>query len=187
LKEIYQLRDLPTGTKAMKDLELLECLGIIRPLMLRQLINIRNIVEHEVSSPPSTDECLMFADLTWYFLRSTDNLVNSYVEEIYFEPRRMTDRDYPQAVIKFRESFAEPEIRARLKASSFAYEPRVDWLKIEAAQIDEFDAYHVTEASETGKYQEVKIPAMNVRGKVDGTNAQMRHIYQLYFKVSHFS
>jgi hypothetical protein len=186
LKEIYQLRDLPTGTRSMKDLELLECFGIIRPLMLKQLIDIRDIVEHQDSNPPPTDECLMFADLVWYFLRSTDNLVNSYVEDIYFEPRRMTYRDYPQTVIQFGEFFTEPGILARLKASSFAYEPRADWLKIKATQIDEFDAYHVTNASETGEYQEVKIPAIDVRGKVDGTNEQMRHLYELYFKIGHF-
>jgi hypothetical protein len=34
LKEIYQLRELPTGTKPKYDLELLEYFGIIRPFMV---------------------------------------------------------------------------------------------------------------------------------------------------------
>jgi len=74
LKEIYQLRELPTGAKPKGDLELLEYFGIIRPFMLRRLIDIRNFVEHQDSSPPPASECLMFADLVWYFLRSTDGL-----------------------------------------------------------------------------------------------------------------
>jgi hypothetical protein len=37
LKEIYQLRELPTGAKPKGDLEPLEYFGIIRPFMLRRL------------------------------------------------------------------------------------------------------------------------------------------------------
>jgi hypothetical protein len=59
LIEIHQLRELPTGTKPKYDLELLEYFGIIRPYMLKRLIDIRNLVEHEDSIPPSTDECLV--------------------------------------------------------------------------------------------------------------------------------
>lgn len=85
LKEKYRLRELPTGQKPRGDLELLSYFGIIRPFMLRRLVDIRNIVEHQAASPPLTDECLMFADLVWYFLRSTDKLIRSRVEGIRFE------------------------------------------------------------------------------------------------------
>ena len=81
LKEIYQLRELPTGMRSLKDLELLESFGIIRPFMLMRLIDLRNSVEHEDSIPPPTDECLMFADLVWYFLRSTDGLIRGQSRE----------------------------------------------------------------------------------------------------------
>lgn len=193
LMEIYHLRELPTGTKPKYDLELLEFFGIIRPFMLRELIDIRNFVEHQDSSPPPTDECLVFADLVWYFLRSTDYLVHAYVEEIEFESPRMGGRGFPKAIVHFRQSsvhsgvsFVEPGIQARLEASSLAYEPRTHWLRIMATGIDEYEATVPVEST-SSEYDEIEISAVYLRGKVDGTDEQMRHLYQLYFKVSHFS
>lgn len=58
LREIYQLRELLTGMRSLKDLELLESFGIIRPFMLMRLIELRNSVEHSDSIPPPTDDCL---------------------------------------------------------------------------------------------------------------------------------
>jgi hypothetical protein len=84
LNDIYQLRELPIGTKPRGDLELLSCFGIVRPFMLRRLIDIRNIVEYQDSSPPPVEECLMFADLVWYFLRSTDEVIRLQVETILY-------------------------------------------------------------------------------------------------------
>lgn len=137
LKDIYQLRELPTGVKPKYDLELLEYFGIIRPFMLRQLINIRNLVEHEDSNPPSVDECLMFADLIWYFLRSTDVLVKTRVIEVMFSKPGMEldEPGTPELSIKFGQPFSEPlEINASIDRDSIAHEPKADWVQIEAAR-----------------------------------------------------
>jgi hypothetical protein len=57
LKEIYDLRNLPVTPKVKGDLELLATFDMIRPFMLKQLIDIRNAVEHEDSTPPPLDTC----------------------------------------------------------------------------------------------------------------------------------
>jgi hypothetical protein len=111
LKEIYQLRELPTGAKPKGDLELLEYFGIIRPFMLRRLIDIRNIVEHQDSSPPPTNECLMFADLVWYFLRSTDGLAKFEVQTIFFHPQSKVPGNIQQIRLHFGEPFDEPKFQ----------------------------------------------------------------------------
>lgn len=176
LKEIYQLRELSIGAKPKGDLELLSYLGIIRPFMLKRLIDIRNIVEHQDSSPPPTDECLMFADLVWYFLRSTDELVELQLERISLVPpgEDFFSRDYhPQVALNFPSPFSRPpEIEAWLNPSSFTYEPRTDWIKIETTEIAE--------------YKEAEPPRWAVKGKVSGTDEQMKPIYELYFRPSHF-
>lgn len=176
LKEIYQLRDLPTCTKAVKDLELLESFGIIRPFMLKRLIEIRNFVEHEDSIPPPADECLMFADLAWYFLRSTDKLVQLRLDRISFVPpgEDFFSRDYhPALAINFPNLFSEPPvIEAWLNLSSTTYEPRADWMKIESTEIAEHKEYEPTQ--------------LIFKGKVSGTDEQMKRIYELYFRISHF-
>ncbi|WP_461169178.1 hypothetical protein [Arthrobacter sp. Z1-15] len=53
-------------------LEVLNRLGLARPLILRQLKEIRNSVEHQDRGAPSQEDSLSYIDSVWYFLRSTD-------------------------------------------------------------------------------------------------------------------
>jgi hypothetical protein len=182
LKEIYNLRDLLIGTRSMKDLELLSEFGIIRTFMLRRLVDIRNIVEHHDANPPPTDECLMFADLVWYFLRSTDELVRFWYPQIFFNPpgKDYHSKDHAQVVIQFcqcdisplEQSFGKPlEIEAWIDPSSFTYEPRADWIMVEPSEIT--------------KREDVEPIRVVIKGKVLGTDEQMKHLYEIYFRVSH--
>jgi hypothetical protein len=77
LARIYQFKKLPVPGKARTPLEWLTLLGCARPLMVSQLIGIRNAVEHEDATPPDRTECVRLCDFVWYFLRSTDHLVVS--------------------------------------------------------------------------------------------------------------
>ncbi len=140
LKETYQLRELPTGAKPKADLELLEYFGIIRPFMLRRLIDIRNFVEHQDSSPPPTSECLMLADLVWYFLRSTDGLAKFEVQMLIFHPRKAAPEEFEQIIhLYFSEAFSEVKISALANPSLIAYEPRENWIAVEQAEISRHD------------------------------------------------
>lgn len=78
LQESYKLHvlkktlGLPRNTE---QLEFLNTLGLIRPLILQQLKNLRNKVEHQDTGAPTHIECTSLIDSVWYFLRSTDPLV----------------------------------------------------------------------------------------------------------------
>jgi hypothetical protein len=180
LNENYCLRELPTGPKPKYNLALLEYFGIIRPFMLKRLIDIRNFVEHEDSIPPPTDECLMFADLVWYFLRSTDKIAHGFINIISFELRTPIRDDDENEFFKVSVLFGQPfnkppEIRADIDPAALAYEPRENWTRIEAAEITR------------SRYERPDYHQIYVRGNMSGTNAQMKYIYDLYFKFSHFS
>jgi hypothetical protein len=177
LMDTYQLRELQIIAKPKRDLELLSYLGIIRPYMLKRLIDIRNFVEHRDSSPPPTDECLMFADLVWYFLRSTDGLVELRLEQISFLSPEFKDiwsldRHAHQIDLNFPDPFSEPPvIKAWLDLPSLTYEPRAYWVKIEVARL-----------IERKEYAPIQVEFI---GRVNGTDEQMKSIYELYFRFSH--
>ncbi len=74
INEIYNFDKL-FGSPKVHLIEALEICGILRPLMLRQLLDIRNLVEHKDRNPPSFRRCSEFEDYVWYFLKSTDKLL----------------------------------------------------------------------------------------------------------------
>jgi hypothetical protein len=60
------------GQNSNRYLQLLEQLGLIRPLLIQYLMDIRNEIEHEDKKPPKIERCLEMLDVVWYFLKSTD-------------------------------------------------------------------------------------------------------------------
>lgn len=96
LKEFYSFRNIPIRKKPSEIFSLLEFLGIVRPLMLQKLIAIRNAVEHEDVPPPDAETCQIFLEFVWYFLRSTDGIARTIVEDFLLHPLvdEKTDWDY---------------------------------------------------------------------------------------------
>jgi hypothetical protein len=86
LNDIYQFRNILFLKKTKRIIELLSQLEIIRPMMISKLNRIRNTIEHQDEAPPSHDECMELVDFTWYFLRSTDILIQQIPGTVIFEP-----------------------------------------------------------------------------------------------------
>lgn len=82
LNNLYHFNNIPLPQKPKRIIEQLAFLGIIRPLMLKKLIDIRNLVEHANADPPDIDTCFEFLDIIWYFLRTTDRLVHLVADSI---------------------------------------------------------------------------------------------------------
>lgn len=85
LNEIYCFDQIPVTEKPKRLLEQLAFWELVRPSMLKQLIDIRNAVEHEDAVPPTQERCFEFLDFVWYFLRSTDFLARTLIDEVEFE------------------------------------------------------------------------------------------------------
>jgi hypothetical protein len=65
-------------------LERLQEFGIVRSAIIKDLFEVRNVIEHEDGEPPALKQCRHYADVIWYFLKSTDNLVDIREDEIRF-------------------------------------------------------------------------------------------------------
>jgi hypothetical protein len=75
IEKIYQFRTLEFVNKPKGSLEVLESLGLVRPYIMKQLFEIRNDIEHRDEKPPGIERCNELLDVVWYFLKSTDSLV----------------------------------------------------------------------------------------------------------------
>lgn len=79
----YALDALPFSSER-KSLERLQHYGIIRPAILKELFGIRNAIEHADHAPPSVNDCRRYVDFVWYFLKSTDSLLDMKLEDVIF-------------------------------------------------------------------------------------------------------
>lgn len=84
LEKLYRFSSLDIPIRPKGSLERLELLGLVRPFLLRSLMDIRNAFEHRDAKPPSNKRCQEFLDIMWYFLRSTDPIVQHQPTEVEF-------------------------------------------------------------------------------------------------------
>ena len=89
IEYVYSLKKVATKDSPKGYLEYLETFDIVRPLMLKNLMSIRNDIEHNDASPPSLERCMELLDLTWYFLKSTDSYIRIRREDISYS--QLTD------------------------------------------------------------------------------------------------
>lgn len=78
----YGLDQIPGTTKntVLTDLQ------IVQPIMRDELRRLRNMVAHEYGAAlPDVRRCREFAEFTFYFLRSTDKLLDSPVGVLSFD------------------------------------------------------------------------------------------------------
>jgi hypothetical protein len=92
LDRLYSFSKAPVKGNPRHLIERLSVLGLVRPLLIRDLIAIRNAVEHQDAPPSSQNRCAEFIDVVWYFLRSTDPLTARRPDGFYLEaPRGLDD------------------------------------------------------------------------------------------------
>lgn len=83
LRTTYCIDALPfDGTK--KVLEKFQHYGLIRPTLIKELIGVRNEIEHEDVLPPNIESCNRYLDYVWYFIKSTDSLLYMQINDIVF-------------------------------------------------------------------------------------------------------
>lgn len=75
IEKMYQFKKIDFANKPKGYLELLETYGLVRPYIMKELLKIRNGIEHYDEEPPNKLRCRELSDAVWYFLKSTDNIV----------------------------------------------------------------------------------------------------------------
>lgn len=76
LRTTYNFDYLPSVLGKKQVLERLQEFGIVRSAIIKDLLEVRNLIEHEDIDPPDLEKCRRFVDITWYFLKSTDKLLD---------------------------------------------------------------------------------------------------------------
>lgn len=85
IEYIYEFRKLSNSRKPLGYLELLETFGLVRPVMFKKLLLIRNDIEHNDTAPPNTERCEELLDFVWYFLKSTDSILSNIGDTLDFK------------------------------------------------------------------------------------------------------
>lgn len=88
IEKTYNLKSVKFYDCPKGYLELLEKYGLARPYLIKILMEIRNKIEHEDAEPPNINRCKELVDVTWYFLKSTDKIVNLKPTDIELEPKK---------------------------------------------------------------------------------------------------
>lgn len=81
----YGLDSLPSLRPKKQTLEKFQDYGLIRPALIKDLLAIRNLIEHEDAEPPDLDRCRYFIDIVWYFLKSTDSLLRIRIDSLIYQ------------------------------------------------------------------------------------------------------
>ena len=82
---IYKAKTLSKKLDAKGNYDVLVKVGVIKPLMLGVLKEIRNSIEHQYSDAPSVKRCKELYELVWYFLKSTNRLVQKINHPMSFK------------------------------------------------------------------------------------------------------
>lgn len=138
IKAIYKghsIDGLPSQHGRKKSLEKLQEYGIVRPAILKDMFTIRNEIEHEDIAPPDADTCRRYVDIVWYFLKSTDELVNmsntdivfTHPDDEFIAARSVTiDTSEKWDVFKITANISKDLVRVR--------KPAGEWLKISKSE-----------------------------------------------------
>ena len=119
IQATYHFDQLPTKRPKKQVLERLQDYGIVRPAIIKELLEVRNGIEHNDAAPPDTPKCEFYVDIVWYFLKSTDSLVDMAVDSIHYED------DQSESVV------------------IIAFQPREDWnITIGGSVLDSYLTQH---------------------------------------------
>lgn len=186
LDERYSFRSIPLKDKPSEILALLEFVGVVRPRMLQKLIDIRNAVEHGDAEPPDLDTCQVFLEFTWYFLKSTDLMVQKVVDSVLFEEDE--DRGYWIEIHLLPPDDWVPSIRGWISPNLISNIPREEWIFLKLDKCE-------TRAEAVARLKKDMASDADTRGwgkeeddfyflgEARGTSEALTKIYKQYFEI----
>ncbi len=183
LNSVYSFRSIPFSDKPSDSLFLLESLGIIRSHMLQRLIDIRNAVEHEDVAPPGHETCKVFAEFTWYFLRSTDRMLENVPDSFYFRPDWDNDDNFETYMLTVDygpENNWKPRLWGWIAAEMLSDGSVSEWICLKVEKIETRK-----EIAERRGYDDAvgKSNDLLIHAEVRGPASALAKITQAYFSV----
>lgn len=144
--------------KSVGALERLERVGLARPTLVKQLLELRNDIEHNDAPPPTQSRAKELIDLTWYFLKTTDpacKLVPSGVL-LKSENEGSTPRDLWIYINQSREQRGFFDISGWIQTSHLSHEPQEGFFEIQLATLQSKDTRTTDTLSEVGKWANIQ-------------------------------
>jgi len=136
LNDRYRFKRIPIGAKPADIIAQLEFFGLIRPIMVQKLMQIRNLIEHMDAPPPPQAECAELVEFVWYFLKSTDRIAEMFPEGITF-----TEDEGEDTEIWLSSHVEEWRITVRgwLPKSLVSRSERSDWIRAPLERSETWD------------------------------------------------
>jgi hypothetical protein len=190
LDQTYDFQGIPVKAKPSGSLARLEWLGIVRPTMVRKLLDIRNAVEHSDHEPPEAERCHEFLEFVWYFLRSTDLLVRRPVEVFTLTPNDSgLDPEHYEVEIEINRAAGwVPKLHGWLLANMVSMQSQPEWVFVSFEKLETREAVVARERKpidpagwDTGRGMEAN--DLHVRGEVRGPSDQLLKLLRRYFEA----
>lgn len=132
LNDLYQLDKFSYLNLPKNRFKRLESLNLLKPIMSKQLADLRAEIEHKHISPPPIERCNELAEYVWYFLRSTDPFIRVVRDNVVFNRHGFgCDNGYWVSFIYAQEPEKSREFVARLPEEQVSLGPKDDWLEVE--------------------------------------------------------
>lgn len=184
LNKTYRFKSIPISNKPKELYELMAYLGIIRPLVLKSLHDIRDRVEHQDARPPDPTRRTELIEFAWYFLRSTDCLLRGVGESLELYPTKGDDERHELMIGLLVDNQWSLSMRGWLSTDYIVSTNLQDWIEIELIEtrnarefkekvLIRFPNFPFVEKMDADLY---------IAGKLLGPAHQIRRIFQIYFE-----
>lgn len=142
IEKTYKLKQISPANASKGYLELLESFDLVRPLMLKKLMTVRNDIEHKDAKPPSKARCQELLDLTWYFLKSTDSILKMQSETLEYT-----------------------RIDASGKETPYGYSLKIDYEHKRALEIFGWFSRELISKTETDGFKKIRVKNMHTKAE----------------------
>lgn len=147
IEELYSLKKLDFPNRPKGYLELLEYYGLVRPYLMRLLLEVRNNIEHNDSLPPNIERCMEFLDVVWYFLKSTDSLIQLVKGSAIFEyfDNNGSKTQYGFTIDYDRKNHKDINVSGWFPDKTISFTPQINSFQVSCSVFEDFkdQEYHL--------------------------------------------
>ena len=132
LDECYSFRKIP-GLSRQSRHEIMELVGVVKPLMRKKLDSVRNRLMHiQGTEPPPVQECAELAEFVWYFLKSTDRIAAFPIETVqFYDNGADTDAFNPDVEVEIADSAWKLIVTAKVRPAHISSILIPEWVQID--------------------------------------------------------
>jgi len=178
LNVLYRFKQVPRLNPTQHTMEIMAEVGLIRPVLLRNIVDLRNQIEHEDRIPPDENRCKEWLEFVWYFLRSTDNLLSGGCKALEF---RHNDDQVPYWLVFSNGPgmYSSPLFHGWVSPEMLSEKPQKDWLNVEIAKVELEEELHLGSGMPGSKSR------VFIEGKVIGPRNVLVDLARKYFHARH--